>query len=222
MAERPRRRRWRIALAAAAILIGGAAFTLHLLLEPERVTALLVERAHAVGLELRLDGTAHYRYSPRIVAVLPALSLRTATGAELLRAQALQVALPWRSLWTGPLTLDELSLEQPVLDLAALRAWLAARPANGTPAPDLRLHLHVHAGRIVDGAQAVAGGVDAELRNSADLAAWLAQWSPDTPVAQWLPPASATLHAESLEHGAVRIEGLHVEFDDGAPPARER
>jgi len=217
-ARRRRRRRWRGALLVLILIVAGGAVAIHLLLQPERVSALLVDKARAAGLELQLAGGAHYRYTPHIVAVLPALRLRTSAGDELLRAQALRVQVPWRTLWSQPLTLDELGIEQPVLDLAVLRAWLATRPSDAAPMPDLRLQLHVSDGRIVDGTQAVASGIDARLRNSADLAAWLAQWASPPALPQLLPPISGSLRAGSLDVGDTHVEDLRIEASEAAPP----
>lgn len=219
MAER-KHRRWRIALGVVALAAGGGGLVLQHLLQPERVSALLVEQARDAGLDLRLHGHASFRYTPHIVVLLPALSLHTGDGGQLLQAQALRVQLPWRTLWSQPLTLDELTIERPVLDLGVLRRWLGARPAGNAPVPDLRLNLRIVDGRLVDGGQVVARGLAASLHNSADLAAWLQRWSPEAPPTHWLPPASATLQAESVDYHDIRIEGLRVQVDD-ATPARQ-
>lgn len=211
------RRRWRIALAVFALLCVIAAFAVNRLLQPERVTALLAAQARSAGLDLHVDGAARYRFLPRIEAVLPAAKIAASADAPpLLAAQSVRARVPWRSLWSGPLVIDDLAIEKPVLDVDALRAWLATRPASASPAPDVRLRVRVEDARLVEGGRTIAEGVTATLANQSDLAAWLAHWSPQTPAAQLAPPLSGTLDARSLYIGETRVEGLHVEIDDDA------
>jgi len=216
MTGEPRpRRRWRIALAVVALLCVVAAFALNRLLQPERVTALLASQARSVGLDLQVDGAAHYRFLPRIEAVLPTTRIGADGNTPLLAAQSIRARMPWHSLWSGQLVIDDLSIESPVLDLDALRAWLAARPATNAPAPDVRFNIRINDAKIVSGGQTIAEGVTATLANQSDIAAWLGRWSPATPAAQLAPPLSGTLDARSLHIGETRVEGLHVEIDDG-------
>lgn len=214
MTDTPRpRRRWRIALAVVVLLCAIAAFALNRLLQPERVTAMLVSQARSIGLDLHVDGAAHYRFLPRIEAVLPAS--RIVSGkTPLLGAQSIRARVPWRSLWSGPLVIDDLAIENPVLDLDALRAWLAARPATNAPTPDVRFRIRIDNAKVVSGGQTIAEGVTATLANQSDVAAWLARWSPVTPAAQLVPPLSGSLDARSLRIGETRVEGLHVEISD--------
>ena len=156
MAETPRRRRrWRIAITVLALLCAIGAFALNRLLQPERVTALLAAQARSVGLELHVDGAARYRFLPRIEAVLPASRILVDGKTSLLAAQSVRVRVPWRSLWTGPLVIDDLAIEKPVLDLEALRAWLAARPATNAPAPDVRLSVRIDDAKVVSSGQTI-------------------------------------------------------------------
>lgn len=216
MTDAPRpRRRWRIALAVSVLLCAIVAVALNRLLQPERVTAMLASQVRSIGLDLHVDGAAHYRFLPRIEAVLP-MSRVVSDKTPLLAAQSIHARMPWHSLWSGPLVIDDLAIENPVLDLDALRAWLAARPATNAPAPDVRFRIRVDNAKIVSGGQTIAEGVSATLANQSDVAAWLAHWSPATPAAQLVPPLSGTLDANSLRIGETRVEGLHVEIgDDG-------
>lgn len=213
-AQRPRRR-WRIALAVFVLFCAMAALILNRMLQPERVTAMLASQAHSVGLDLHVDGAAHYRFLPRIEAVLPASRIVADGKTPLLGAQAIRARIPWHSLWSGPLVIDDLAIESPVLDLDALRAWLAARPATNAPTPDVRFSLRIDNAKIVSGDRTIAEGVSATLANQSDVAAWLARWSPTTPAVQLVPPLSGTLDARSIRIGETRAEGLHVEIDDG-------
>lgn len=222
MTETPRpRRRWRIVLIALALLGAIAAFAVNRLLQPERVTAMLAAQARNVGLDLHLDGAARYAFLPRIAAVLPNATLLGADAKPLLAAQSIRAHVPWRSLWSGPLVIDDLVVEKPVLDLDALRAWLATRPPSDAPSPDVRLRIRIENAKIMSGDAAIAEGVDANLANDADLAAWLAGWSVAAPADRLAPPASGTLDARSLRIGTTRIEGLHVEIGaDDTPPRK--
>ena len=217
MTDAPRpRRRWRIALAVFVLLGAIAAVALNRLLQPERVTAMLASQVRGIGLDLHVDGAAHYRFLSRIEAVLPA-SRVVSDKTPLLAAQSIRARMPWHSLWSGPLVIDDLAIENPGLDLDALRTWLAARPAPNAPTPDVRFRIRVDNAKIVSGSQTIAEGVSATLANQSDVAAWLARWSPATPAAQLVPPLSGTLDANSLRIGETRVEGLHVEIgDDGA------
>ena len=67
----------------------------------------------------------------------------TAGKTPLLGAHAIRARLPWHSLWSGPLVIDDLAIESPVLDVDALCAWLAARPATNAPTPDVRFNLRI-------------------------------------------------------------------------------
>jgi len=217
MTQTPRpRRRWRIVLAVFVLLGAIAAFAVNRLLQPERVTAILASQARSVGLDLRVDGAARYRFLPRIESVLPASRILVDSKTPLLAAQSIRARVPWRSLWSDPLVIDDLAIENPVLDLDALRAWLATRPATNAPAPDVRLRVRIDNATVVSGGQSIAEGVTATLENQSDLAAWLARWSPATSATQLAPPVSGTLDARTLRIGETRVEGLHVEIGDDA------
>lgn len=214
-APRPRRR-WRIVLAAFVLLGAIAAFALDRLLQPERVTSMLASQVRSVGLDLHVDGAAHYRFLPRIEAVLPASRIVVDGDTPLLSAQSIRARAPWRSLWSESLVIDDLAIEKPVLDLDTLRAWLAARPATNAPAPDVRFDVRIDGATIVSGGKAIAEGVNATFANHSDLAAWFARWSPAVPAAQLAPPVTGSLDARSLRIGETHIEGLHVEIGDDA------
>jgi len=63
----------------------------------------------------------------------------------------------------------------------------------------------------------LAEGVNADFRNSGDLAAWLAAFKREPESAPLLPPATGTLDAAKIEIGGTRLDDVHVELDDGAP-----
>jgi hypothetical protein len=136
---RPRRRRW-IALAIVMLLLGGAALWIRSLLQPERLSAFLLQRATAAtGLQLRLETPASVGFWPDLHLELDGLSAHAPGEADpLLRVQRVETALPWSALRSGNVQLKGLRLIAPALDLAAAMRWSASRQVEGPPAP-LRL-----------------------------------------------------------------------------------
>lgn len=131
MTEPARKRRWPKFLAAFAVLLLIGAWWVDRQLEPNRLTALVLERAGAsLGLELSIDGTPEYALRPEPRLVLPNLTVRQPDATTpLLHAERAEVSLPWSTLTGGgSLVITRVELERPVLDLAALSAWQATRP----------------------------------------------------------------------------------------------
>jgi hypothetical protein len=133
---RTRRRRW-IALAIFMLLLGGAALWIRSLLQPERLSAFLLQRATAAtGLELRLDTPASVGFWPDLHLELDGLSAHVPGAADpLLRVQRVETALPWSALRSGNVQLKGLRLIAPELDLAAALRWSGGRQVDGPPAP---------------------------------------------------------------------------------------
>jgi hypothetical protein len=212
-AQRPRRRRWPRVLFAFLVLGVIGAFVLHHYTRPRYLTALLVEQFRdQLGVDLTLGGDAVYTLAPGLRAELPQPVLK-AQGGVLLRADALRAAVPWRTLWADNYEIERLELVRPVLDLDALHAWLAARPESGGAPPDVRFALHVEHGRVVAAGKVVAEDVTLDLANSADLAAWLARFDPQS-TDGLLPPVSGSADAKVIQIGTTRLEGVHVEIRD--------
>jgi hypothetical protein len=144
-----RKRRWPKLLAAFAVLLLIGAWWVNRQMEPNRLTALVLDRAGAaLGLELSIDGTPDYALRPEPRLVLPKLSARQpGSSTPLLHAQRAEVSLPWSTLTgDGALVITRVELERPVLDLAALAAWQATRPEAPFELPTFTDGL-----RIVDG-----------------------------------------------------------------------
>lgn len=138
MAPQRSRRRWLWLLLPLAALAGF--FVIRALLQPERVTAFLLRQAEqATGLSLSLDQPADIGIWPDLHLELIGLDA-SAPGAAtpLLRAERVEVALPWSALRSETLQLQRLTLIEPRLDLRTLQAWLDADDDTGPPAP-LRL-----------------------------------------------------------------------------------
>jgi hypothetical protein len=147
-----RKRRWPKFLAAFAVLLLIGAWWVNRQMEPERLTALVLDRAGtALGLELSIDGTPEYALRPEPRLVLPNLSARQpGSSTPLLHAQRAEVSLPWSTLTGGgALVITRVELERPVLDLAALAAWQATRPEAPFELPTFTNGLHIVDGTVL-------------------------------------------------------------------------
>lgn len=158
------RRRWprlRFVLPLSLLALLAAVALLWLALPPERVVPMVLARIGAsMGLEIGAEGDAATRLGRHPLVVVRNLVVRE-PGAQraLLRARRAQVALPWRTIrgLGDPLELVRIELDAPVLDLAALRSWLASRPAGEGRLPTIEDGLHLRNGRIDGGGWRVEG-----------------------------------------------------------------
>lgn len=130
------RRRWRWLLVVAALALG-AWLALRILLQPERLSAFLLQQAEsASGLEFTLARPADVGFWPDLHLVLDGLTVSAPQATTpILRSQRVEVVLPWSAVRGDSLRLRELRLTPMVLDLAALLAWLESRSELGPPAP---------------------------------------------------------------------------------------
>ena len=217
--QKPRRRRWPRVLFALLLLGIVGAFALHRYTRPQRLTTLLVEQVRdQFGAELTLGGDAGYTLVPGLRAELPQPVLQV-QGKVVLRADALRAAVPWRTLWADAYEIERMELVRPVLDLDALRAWLAARPPSSTAPPDVRFSVRVEHGSVIAGGKAVAEDVTLDLANSADVAAWLARFDPQS-ANGLLPPVTGNFDAKAIRIGTTRLEGVRAEIRDDAEHPR--
>src|SRR5690554_3905672 len=86
----------------------------------------------ALGLEIAFEGDARYRLRGTPLLEVRDVAMRQPGAAEpLLRAQRVLMSLPWSTLRdrAAPLVLERIELDAPVVDIARVQAWLAARPA---------------------------------------------------------------------------------------------
>lgn len=123
--RRRRRLLWLIPL--VALPLTGYAL-LAFLLEPERLGALLLQRAaRTTGLELTVEEPPRLALWPRLQLELLGLAARMpGEPAALLRAERVDVALPLALLWgREDLEVGALRLQRPELDLGALLQWRA-------------------------------------------------------------------------------------------------
>jgi len=217
--QQPRRRRWPRVLFALLLLGAVGAFVVHHYTRPKRLTTLLIDEVREqLGAELTLGGDAGYVLVPGLRAELPQPVLEAPSGV-LLRADALRAAVPWHTLWGDTVEIERIELVRPVLDLDALRAWLAARPQSNSAPPDVRFAIRVEHGSVIAAGKPIAEDVTLELANSADLAAWLAHFDPQS-LQGLLPPATGTFDAKAVQIGGTRLEGVHVEIRDDAEHPR--
>ena len=116
-------------LAAAAVL--AVVIVVHLLLQPDRFTAMLQTQARAVGLDLSLASPASPTLFPRPALDLHGITLSAeGASAPILLAARGRLALPWRTLLGGPTVISQLQIDSPRVDLDALQTWMAALPAQ--------------------------------------------------------------------------------------------
>lgn len=202
-------------LLAAAVL---AALVLRHYAQPERVAALLAEHARTrLGLELKFEPPARYSLWPRLRLQLerPRFALPGET-APLLALERLDVSLPWSSLRDSSLVIEELQLEKPQLELAALQRWLDAGDDDAAP-PDLRVHLTVNDATLLRDGKALARGVDfAGDIDAQDLQRWWQELVEAAPTASALPPLPGQAQIQTIEFDGVTLEGVRIE----SSPAR--
>ncbi len=145
-------RGWVALVVALAVLL---LILLNHALQPEQVARLLLDRTgKALGLDITATGTPQYGLRGTPILILRDLVAREPGAATpLLRAKRLSIALPWSTIRARGSKLDatRIELDAPVLDLPALRHWLATRPPSKTRLPTLTDGLQIRDGRILDG-----------------------------------------------------------------------
>lgn len=149
-------RRWRRRLLVLGALLIALSLVASWLLQPKQLVPLILDRAgKALTLEISAspDAEARLRGTPQLV--VRDLVVREPGGeAVLLRAKRVLLSLPWSSVRSAgkDIVIRRVELDEPELDLAALRAWLAKRPpSEETAIPTLTDGLRVSDGRVVDG-----------------------------------------------------------------------
>ena len=143
-------------------VIAGAIAALFLILalsvrwvgQPERVTALILDRiGDSLGLEITARGGSEYRLRGTPMLVVHGLDVRQpGAGVALLRAERAYLSLPWSTIRArgAELTVQRVELDAPVLDLTALQRWRATRPpAEEVRIPTLEDGLEIVRGRVI-------------------------------------------------------------------------
>jgi uncharacterized protein involved in outer membrane biogenesis len=211
----PARRRWRwgLLLGVLAVLLAGGLALRHYT-RPATLTALLQAQVRQhLGAELDVGEGAQYGFWPRLHVRLPELSLHAAGAARpIITARTLDLALPIASVWSREPAIERLVLVAPTVDLDALDAWLATRPASQA-APEIRFALEVRDGRIIRKDVVVARALDGTLASAGDVAAWLERTRGDPATAR-LPPLAGHIRVEQVRVGEVRLDDVEVELRD--------
>ena len=134
--EQPsRRRRWRKILGAFALFVIGLLLAAWYMLQPARLTALILDRAsRMLQVELQTTGPGSYALRPEPRLVLPGLSARVpGEAAPFFRSARIELALPWSTLRGKSSDISSVVLKSPDLDAAGLRRWIATLPPRTTP-----------------------------------------------------------------------------------------
>ena len=149
--RRSRKVAWLVIAVFGALLL--LAFALRFALQPQRVTAAILDRVgSALGLEITAAGVGEYRLRGTPTLVVRNVAAREPGAATpLLRADRIFLSLPWSTVRArgSDLTVDRIELDRPIVDLDALQHWLARRPPGKTRVPTLNDGLHVGDGSIV-------------------------------------------------------------------------
>jgi hypothetical protein len=125
----PRARRWLPILAVAIALIAVATWWVDRQLEPQRLTALVLDQAgRKLGLQLGFSGEPDYALKPEPRLLIPLFTVRGPDGKLFLSAQRAEISLPWSTIKGDAPVITRIELERPVLDVAGLQRWLATRP----------------------------------------------------------------------------------------------
>ena len=169
-----RARRW---LKLATIFLSLAlvlAWWVNRQLEPNRLTALVLDRAgKSLNLEFRFQGTPDYALKPEPRLLIPGLSVRGADGREFLSATRAEISLPWSTIKGDAPVITRIELDHPRLDIAGLQRWMATRPKTPFEVPTLVDGIEVKAGTIIGDGFSIEA-LDATLPTlAADLAAEL-------------------------------------------------
>ena len=142
--------RW---LAAIALLLIVIVLAVYWASRPQRLSGFIVGRiADALGLEITAAGASEYRLRGMPRLVLRDVVARRPGDAPLLRADRIDIALPWSSVRArgADLTFQRVELDRPQLDLPALQRWLATRPPSEQRTPTLTDGLRIRDGSLVN------------------------------------------------------------------------
>ena len=145
-----RKRRWLIGLSLLAVLLLSAAWWIDRQLEPERLTATVLQRVcKSLQLDLRFEGKPEYALKPEPRLLIPNFSARGLDGKVFLSARHAEISLPWATITGGEPVVTRIELDRPVLDVAAMQRWLASRPAVPFKIPTLTNGLQVRDGTVI-------------------------------------------------------------------------
>ena len=145
-----RARRWLTVASVALVLLAFAAWWVNRQLEPNRLTALVLERAgKSLNLDIRFSGTPDYALKPEPRLLVPGLSVHGADGVEFLTATRAEISLPWSTIKGDTPVITRIELDRPRLDIAGLQRWMATRPEKPFEVPTLVDGIEVKQGEII-------------------------------------------------------------------------
>ncbi|MFC4526706.1 AsmA family protein [Dyella halodurans] len=156
-----------ITSSATLLLVAVALTAVHLLLQPERITAVLQTQARAAGLELNLASPATPALFPRPALELQGITL-SAQGASMpiLLAARGTLALTWRTLLGRETVISQMAIDSPRVDLDALQSWLGRLPTGPASAPTqiprIDAGVRITRGSLVRGNELLLGEVELE------------------------------------------------------------
>ena len=145
-------RRKKIILASVAFALALAVWWINRQLEPQRLTALVLEKTGAsLGLKLSFEGQPDYAFRPEPRLLIPTLVVRDpANGQVILTATRADISLPWATITGGEPIITRIELDSPMLNFPALRRWKTSRPVTPFKLPTLLRGVHVNDGQIHD------------------------------------------------------------------------
>ena len=161
-------RRTRILLASGltllVVLIGAVLLAVHLLLQPQRFTALLESAASAAGLQLKLAQPASPELFPSPGLALQGLNLRVpGHSAPMLSAARGKLFVPWRALLGGVPAITRLQLDAPQINLDELDAYVASLPTGKAPwLPRIATGVRLSGGSLLSHGQIVLSAINVE------------------------------------------------------------
>lgn len=145
-----RARRWLTVVSVALALLAVAAWWVNRQLEPNRLTALVLDRAgKSLKLDIRFSGTPDYALEPEPRLLIPGLSVRGADGVEFLTATRAEISLPWSTIKGDAPVITRIELDHPRLDLAGLQRWMATRPKTPFEVPTLVDGIEIQQGEVI-------------------------------------------------------------------------
>jgi AsmA protein len=141
-----------VAIIAVLIALTAAlAIYVHILLQPQRFTALLENELAQAGLTLTLQAAAKPRLFPHPGVRLEGLRLsNTGAGTPLLTARTATIVVPWRALLHGEVAIERVDIDAPHIDLGELKALLARAqfPAGPPVLPTITTGVHIRGGTL--------------------------------------------------------------------------
>ena len=208
-----------LVLASLFLLVLLAAWWLARLLQPERLTPLLLAEAEKrLGLVLSVERPAEYALRPEPRLRLSGLSARRpGATSPLLTLQRLELSLPWSTLTGEGLVIHRLDLIGPVLDLPAIQDWLAQRPPGEATdqLPTLTEGMRIEDGRVLaDGWRLEALNLSLPRLEAGRALTLTASGSLSLAEAA---PWPWRLHAQAVPSGMLVLDDLEIDFAGESP-----